>query len=199
MSFGFRCLALNVNWHVSLYRRSNPYSLVESLCPTLSVCRLILSDHSLHCNRHINNSVRVLILQILMCSVSFCLVCSVSWLIFSGVRGIVPLHDLLDGPGVLFDSGTESTTYSFTATLPCDRRAAPLPCNIPGGFQHLVNVPHVCLDACLLKARLSQGLSSVWRSSVVEQVVGHPRPSLSGTGVPWVSLPGPTGVPQSPG
>ena len=42
-----------------------------------------------------------------------------------------------------------------------------------------------------LKARLSQGLSSVWRSSVVEQVVGHPRPSLSGTGYPQ---PGPTGV-----
>ena len=29
----------------------------------------------------------------------------------------------------------------------------------------------------------------------VDRVVGHPRPSLSGTGVPWVSLPGPTGVP----
>ena len=60
-------------------------------------------------------------------------------------------------------------------------------CKIPRGCQHLVVVPHVCLDACLLKARLSEGLSSVWQSSVVVQVVGSPRPSLSGTGVPWVS------------
>ena len=29
----------------------------------------------------------------------------------------------------------------------------------------------------------------------VDRVVGHPRPSLSGIGVPWVSLPGPTDVP----
>ena len=29
----------------------------------------------------------------------------------------------------------------------------------------------------------------------MELVAGHPRPSLSGTGVPWVSLLGPTGVP----
>ena len=152
------------------------------------MCRLILSDHlSVHCNGHINNSVRVLILRILMCSVSLCLACWVSWLIFSGVRGFVSLRDLLDGPGLLFDSGTESTTYSFTARLPCDRRAAPLACKTPGGCQHLVVVLHVCLDTCLLKARLSQGLSSVWRSSVVVQVAGHPRPSLSGTGVPWVS------------
>ena len=90
------------------------------------------------------------------------------------MRGFVSLRDLLDGPGLLFDSGTESTTYSFTARLPYDRRAAPPPCKIPGDCQHLVVV------------RLSQGLSSVWRSSVVKQVVGHPRPSLSGTGVPWV-------------
>ena len=62
-----------------------------------------------------------------------------------------------------------------------------LRCKIPGGCQHLVVVPHVSLDACLLKARLSQGLSSVWRWSVVVQVVGHPRPSLPGTSVPWVS------------
>ena len=104
-----------------------------------------------------NNSVRVLILRILMCSVSFCLVCSVSWLIFSGVRGFVSLRDLLDGQGLLFDSGTESTTYSFTALLPCDRRAAPLPCKIPGGCQHLVVVPQgVCLKACRLSGgRLS--------------------------------------------
>ena len=41
-------------------------------------------------------------------------------------------------------------------------------------------------------------LSFVGRRTV-EVMSGHPRPSLSGTGVPWVSLPGPTGVPQSPG
>ena len=29
----------------------------------------------------------------------------------------------------------------------------------------------------------------------VDRVVGHPRPSLSGIGVPWVSFPGPTDVP----
>ena len=29
----------------------------------------------------------------------------------------------------------------------------------------------------------------------MDRVVGHPRPSLSGIGVPWVSLPGPTDVP----
>ena len=29
----------------------------------------------------------------------------------------------------------------------------------------------------------------------VDRVVGHPRPLLSGIGVPWVSLPGPTDVP----
>ena len=29
----------------------------------------------------------------------------------------------------------------------------------------------------------------------VDRVVGHPRPSLSGFGVPWVSLPEPTNVP----
>ena len=47
-----------------------------------------------------------------------------------------------------------------------------------------------CLDACLRKARLSQGLSSVSRSSVVKQVVGLPRPSLSGNnGVSWVKEP----------
>ena len=34
------------------------------------------------------------------------------------VRGFVSLRDLLDGRGLLFDSGTESTTYSFTARLP---------------------------------------------------------------------------------
>ena len=70
-------------------------------------------------------------------------------------EGFVSLRDLLDGPGFLFDSGTESTPCSFSARLPCDRRAAPLPCKIPGGCQHLVVVPHVCLDACLLKTRLS--------------------------------------------
>ena len=46
-------------------------------------------------------------------------------------EGFVSLRDILDGLGLLFDSGTESTMYSFTARLPCDRRAAPLPCNIP--------------------------------------------------------------------
>ena len=40
------------------------------------------------------------------------------------VRGFISLRDLLDGPGLLFDSGTESTTYSFTARLPRDRRTA---------------------------------------------------------------------------
>ena len=143
------------------------------------MCRLILSDLSLHCNRHINNSVRVWILWILTRSVS--------WLIFSGVRGFVSLRDLLDGPGLLFDSGTESTTNSFTACLPCDRRAAPLPCKFPGGCQHLVVVPHVCLDACLLEhaclkaCRLSGGRLSWYK------LWATPRPSLSGTGVPWVS------------
>ena len=34
---------------------------------------------------------------------------------------------------------------------------------------------------------------------LVQIVSGHPRPSLSGTSAPWVSLLGPTGVPQSPG
>ena len=29
----------------------------------------------------------------------------------------------------------------------------------------------------------------------VDRAVGHPRPHLSGIGVPWVSLPGPTNVP----
>ena len=29
----------------------------------------------------------------------------------------------------------------------------------------------------------------------VDRVVGHPRPSLAGIGVPWVSLLGPTDVP----
>ena len=38
-----------------------------------------------------------------MCLVSFCLVCSVSWLIFFGVVGFVSLRDLLDDPGLLFD------------------------------------------------------------------------------------------------
>ena len=33
----------------------------------------------------------------------------------------------------------------------------------------------------------------------MDRVVGHPRPSLSGIGVPWVSLPGPTDVPYCPG
>ena len=94
LSFQVSCT--NVNRHVHCTGKSNPNSLVESLCPTLSVCRLILSDLSLHCNRHTNNSVRVMILRILMCSVSFCLECSVSWLIFSGVRGFVSLRDLLD-------------------------------------------------------------------------------------------------------
>ena len=60
-------------------------------------------------------------------------------------------------------------------------------CKIPGGCHHLLVVPHACFVACLLKARLSRGLASVWRSCVVEQVVGQPRPSLSCTGVPWVS------------
>ena len=35
--------------------------------------------------------------------------------------------------------------------------------------------------------------------NLVELVSGHPRPSLSGTGAPWVSLLGLTSVPQSPG
>ena len=59
------------------------------------------------------------------------------------MRSFVSLRDLLDGPGPLFDSGTESTTFSFAARLPCDRRAAPLPCKIPSGCQHRVVVPHV--------------------------------------------------------
>ena len=29
----------------------------------------------------------------------------------------------------------------------------------------------------------------------VDRLVGHPRPSLAGIGVLWVSLPGPTDVP----
>ena len=39
---------------------------------------------------------------------------------------------------------------------------------------------HIWLKVCRVGSRL------------VELVVGHPRPSQSGTGVPWVSLPGPT-------
>ena len=164
----------------SLCWRSNPNSLVESLCPTLSVCRLILSDLSLHCERHINNSVRVLILRILMCSVSFCWVCSVSWLIFSGARGFVSLRDLL-------------ATYSFTARLPCDRRAAPLPCKIPGGCQHLVVVPHVGRSTFV--SRLVVCLAVVCRGTSCGPPTAFPFEHRCSVGV----LPGPTFVPQSPG
>ena len=45
----------------SLYRRSNPNPLVESLSPNPAV-RLNLGKLSLYCNSHINNSVSVLIL-----------------------------------------------------------------------------------------------------------------------------------------
>ena len=38
-------------------------------------------------------------------------------------------------------------------------------------------------------------VSVFWLCTFVARVVGHPQPSLSGTGVPWVSMPGPTGVP----
>ena len=58
-------------------------------------------------------------------------------------------------------------------------------CKIPG----VCCVSLTFARTCFLKARLSQGLSSlvvVCRRSSLEQVVGH-RPSLSGTGVPWVS------------
>ena len=44
--------------------------------------------------------------------------------------------------------------------MPHDRRAAPLLCTIPGGCQRLV----------VVEARLSQGLSSVWRLSVVHKL-----------------------------
>ena len=38
-----------------------------------------------------------------MCLVLFWLVCSVSWLIFSGVMAFVTLRGLLDDPRLLFD------------------------------------------------------------------------------------------------
>ena len=48
-------------------------------------------------------------------------------------------------------------------------------------------------------SRLVFVLLSFVGSCLVEVVPGHPRLSLSGTGVPWVSLPGPTSVKQSAG
>ena len=54
---------------------------------------------------------------------------------------------------------------------------------------------------CFLKARLTQGLSlSCCRLSSRGSYFGPPTAFLRrGTGVPWVSLPGPTSVPHSPG
>ena len=67
--------------------------------------------------------------------------------------------------------------------------SAPLPCMMTsvGLLLFLKNTSH------------SRSVFSLVGSRIVELVVGHPQPSLSGTGVPWVSLPGDTGVPQSPG
>ena len=50
------------------------------------------------------------------------------------------------------------------------------------------SVPYVVKDSgvCLLVVHVCR---------TVDRVVCHPRPSLSGIGVPWVSLPGPTDVP----
>ena len=80
--------------------------------------------------------------------------------------------------------------------MPYDRRAAPLPCTIPGGCQRLVVATHVCLDACLLKARLSQGLSSVSCLSCTS--CGPPTAFPSGHQCIVGVLPA-TGVPLSSG
>ena len=74
-----------------------------------------LKNLSLHCNRHINNFVRTLILRNL--DVLGLILIGVFGLLVDLLRvmGFVSLRDLLDDPGLLSDSGTESTTWSFTA------------------------------------------------------------------------------------
>ena len=70
-------------------------------------------------------------------------------LVLSGVFGL--LVDLLRGDGFRFFCAIflmirdSSLTLLKTCStrLPCDRRAAPLPCKIPGVCQHLVVVSHV--------------------------------------------------------
>ena len=108
----------------ALCRSSNSNQLVGSLCLTFSVRRLNLRNLSLHCNRHIHNFVSVLVLR------NF----DVLGLVLLGVFGL--LVDLLQGDGFRFfcanflmirdSSSTLLTTCS--TRLPCDRRAAPLPC-----------------------------------------------------------------------
>ena len=74
-----------------------------------------------------------------------------------------------------------------------------LDCKIPGVCQHLAVVS---IRTCLLKARLSQGLSSsvvVCRRSSPVTSCGPPTAFPFGHRCKVGVLPGPTGVPQSPG
>ena len=50
-------------------------------------------------------------------------------------------------------------------------------------------------DSCTLFKTVVPVFLVVHVCRTVDRVVGHPRPLLSGIGVPWVSLPGPTDVP----
>ena len=152
--------------------------------------RLILRNLSLTCDKHINNSVSVRILRnldllgLVLLDVFGHLV-NLLW----GVMGFVSLRDLLDDPELLFDivdgvlvhealrllrgsavSRTDRTNELCSATMQDSRcLSAPGCCT-----------KHVCLRACRRRLSFVGGL-------LVEQVVGHPRLSLSGTGVLWVS------------
>ena len=77
----------------SLYRRSNPNSLIGFPSPTFSVPQWNLEELSLYLNSHINTFVSVLILRDLdVCVWSRSTWCAdLSWLIFSLVMGSISL------------------------------------------------------------------------------------------------------------
>ena len=156
----------------SPYRKSNPNSIVESLCPTLSIRRLSLEKLFLYRNSHVCNFVFVRILRNL------------------DVLSFVPkdLIELLQG-----EASTSTLLRSqdhincVTERSPCDRCASSATMKVYMCLSTLVFVHSTSVCICFLEARLSQGLSLSDVRCPRSSVVGHPRPSLSGTGVPWVS------------
>ena len=73
-----------------------------------------------------------------------------------------------------------------------DRRVivaqAPLPRKDTSVCQHLSSLTARLSALVFLKARLSEACRCLTVVRLRSSVVAHPRPSLSGTSVPWVSL-----------
>ena len=91
------------------------------------------------------------------------------------------LLDLLDDPGLLHFDSVDDVLFHEALRLLCGQQLQRTALRYHVRFHVCVNTwprsKHVCIDACLCRF-------VVCRKS---PRVGHPRPSLSGTGVPWVS------------